>query len=216
MNHLNFRGKCYKCNRPTSSCMCDHVKKIETNTQFIILMHPKEHKKTKNGTGYLTHQSLPNSKVFIGIDFSKNKIINDILNDKNNICFILYPGDDSINLSHEKLNSNNKNIVIFIIDSTWACSKKILRESTNLSDLFKVSFDNTTLSQFKIKTQPNAYCLSTIESTLRVITLLSEQNLEKVEKAQLALFLNPFNKMVEYQINSAKNKDIRKKWMKSS
>jgi hypothetical protein len=35
-------------------------------------MHPKEFKKTKNGTGRMTHLSLPNSEIFI----TKKNIIN--------------------------------------------------------------------------------------------------------------------------------------------
>lgn len=42
-------------------------------------MHPKEFKKTKNGTGHFTHLSLPNSELFMGIDFSDNDRINEII-----------------------------------------------------------------------------------------------------------------------------------------
>ena len=53
-NIENYREVCYQCYRPKSSCMCKYVKSIKTNTKFIILMHPKEFQKTKNGTGILT------------------------------------------------------------------------------------------------------------------------------------------------------------------
>ena len=135
--------------------MCKYVSKIDTYTKFIILMHPKEFQKTKNGTGYLTHLSLPNSHIFKGIDFSNHKIINQIINDKDNNCFILYPGDDSIKLNNSSIKEENKTNVIFIIDSTWACSTKILRESINLHNLPRISFEHNKISSFKIKTQPN-------------------------------------------------------------
>ena len=70
------REQCYRCYRPKSSCMCAYVRAIETQTKFIVLMHPKEFKKTKNGTGRLTHLSLPNSGLFKGIGFSDNARIN--------------------------------------------------------------------------------------------------------------------------------------------
>ena len=60
--------------------MCEYIQKIDTNTRFIIIMHPKEFKKTKNNTGRFTHQSLPNSKIYIGIDFNKDDEINNIIN----------------------------------------------------------------------------------------------------------------------------------------
>ena len=204
-----YRGKCYTCNRPQSSCMCQYVRPIMTRTQFIILMHPKEHQKTKNGTGYLTHLSLPNSQLFIGIDFTNHTAINTIIQDNNNHCMVLYPNKKALNLQQEQLRLSKKNLVIFIIDSTWACSKKILRLSQNLQDLPKVSFSNTTVSQFLIKKQPAAYCLSTIESTAIVLQLLQEQTLESFDKKALETFLNPFNKMVQYQLECANKHCLR-------
>ncbi len=61
-------------------------------------MHPKEFKKTKNGTGHFTHLSLPNSELFMGIDFSDNARINEII--ETHESFILYPSKHAINLSH--------------------------------------------------------------------------------------------------------------------
>ena len=102
----NIREKCYECYRPKKSCMCEYIQKVDTNTRFIIIMHPKEFKKTKNNTGRFTHQSLPNSKIYIGIDFNHNDEINNIINDRNNACYVLYPGDDSI--------KHNKHYLCFI------------------------------------------------------------------------------------------------------
>ena len=206
---LEFRGKCYRCNRPKSSCMCQYIHSIPTNTQFIILMHPKEHQKTKNGTGYLTHLSLPNSKVFRGIDFSNHTQINQLLNDQKNECYILYPSSNSINLSNQKMKKTDKQRVVFIIDSTWACSRKILRLSHNLQHVPTISFQNNQKSNFKIKTQPKDYCLSTIESTLIVIKLLNEQKIENIKEKDLNGFLKPFKQMVKYQLNCAEQNNLR-------
>lgn len=196
---LTQRDTCYTCYRPKSSCMCQYINPIETKTKFIILMHPKEYKKTKNGTGHFTHKSLKNSELHIGIDFTKHERINSILSNKNNACFILYPGEDSIKLNEEPINTD-KNIVLFIIDSTWPCSKKILRVSKNLQNLGKVSFQSDKESNFKIKTQPDSYCLSTIESTQYIIELLNKHELENVDNKSLNEFTKPFEQMVKYQV----------------
>jgi len=181
--------------------MCGYINKIDTLTQFVILMHPKEFQKTKNGTGRLTHLSLPSSKIFIGIDFSKNQQINEILNNPNNNCYTLYPHQNSIDLNTTSIKDNSKTNVIFIIDSTWPCSKKILAVNPKINNLPKLSFTHTKISNFKIKTQPNKYCLSTIESTLCVLELLNKHKCENISKDKLDKFLDPFEKMVEYQIN---------------
>lgn len=205
------RDTCYKCYRPKTSCMCKYIKPINTNTKFIILMHPKEYRKTKNGTGHFTNKSLNNSEIFIGINFTNHVKINEILNDNENECYILYPGQDSIKLNEEKINTE-KNIVLFIIDSTWACSKKMLRESKNLDNLKRVSFQSSRVSEFKIKEQPASYCLSTIESTQYILELLNSHKLENLSNDEIQSFTKPFKEMVNYQLNCLDNvKTIRYK-----
>ncbi len=197
---IESREKCYKCYRPKSSCMCYHVRPAETKTKFVILMHPKEYRKIKNGTGHLTHLSLPNSELHVGINFSAHKRVNELLNDAQNLCYLLYPDQNSIEINSHKLSLEGKNVVIFIIDSTWACAKKMLRESTNISSLQSISFTHTKTSEFAIKEQPAEYCLSTIESTLCVLELMDKNGDEMIEKSSLEEFLHPFKKMIEFQI----------------
>ena len=190
--------------------MCEYINPIDTKTKFVILMHPKEYKKTKNGTGHFTNKSLKNSEIFIGIDFTNHKRINEIINSEKNECFILYPGEKSIKLNEQSIKTK-KSIVLFIIDSTWACSKKMLRESKNLKNLERVSFQSSRISEFKIKEQPASYCLSTIESTQYILELLNNHKLENIDKKCLEEFTKPFKKMVDYQLNCLKSKDIRYK-----
>lgn len=208
---MNSREVCFKCYRPKSSCMCSHIQRIETKTKFVILMHPKEFRKTKNGTGHFTNLTLKNSEIYIGIDFTNHKRVNEIIENKDTNSYVLYPGDESIDLNTNTIGSTDKTNVIFIIDATWPCSKKMLRLSHNLKDLPRVSFQYTKKSDFKIKTQPNQYCLSTIESTLCVLMLLTKHNLENISQKEFDNFLNPFSKMVDYQIDCAFKKEIRYK-----
>ncbi|MDD2888330.1 MAG: DTW domain-containing protein [Aliarcobacter sp.] len=212
MQNEDQREVCYKCYRPKSSCVCEYtINPINTNTKFVILMHPKEYRKTKNGTGHMTNNSLENCELYVGIDFTNHSRVNELLNDETYEPYILYPDINSIKLNTQKLPSEKKTLV-FIIDSTWPCSKKMLRLSKNLHNLKKVSFEHDKSSQFKIKTQPNQYCLSTIESTLCLLELLNLQNIENISNNSLENFLTPFEKMVEYQVKCAFDEnDIRYK-----
>ena len=181
--------------------MCEYITPIETQTRFVILMHPKEFRKTKNGTGHFTNLSLKNCEIFVGIDFTKHTEINEILNNKNNNCFVLYPAENSINLNKESIGSEGKNNVLFLIDSTWPCSRAMLTASPNINALHKVSFTHTKSSAFIFKEQPKEYCLSTIESTLCVLELLNHHKHEAISTQSLKGFLKPFHKMVEYQLS---------------
>ena len=201
------REICYECYRPKSSFICEFVTNpIKTNTKFVILMHPKEFRKTKNGTGHMTNNSLENCELHVGIDFTKNKRVNELLNNPTYEPYVLYPDVNSIKLNTQALTSE-KTALVFIIDSTWPCSKKILRLSKNLQNLKKISFDHDKSSQFKIKTQPNQYCLSTIESTLCVLEQLNNHNIEKIPEKKLLNFLLPFENMVKYQLKYANDEN---------
>ena len=197
----NPRGICYHCYRPQTSCMCSHITPIETNTRFVILMHPKEFRKTKNGTGHFTNLSLKNCEIHVGIDFSKHDAINTIIDHPENNCFVLYPSKESINLNEESIGSKNKNSVVFLIDSTWPCSRAMLKASPNIDTLKKVSFTHTKSSDFIFKEQPKEYCLSTMESTLCLLELLNHHQIESIEEENLKDFLKPFHKMVDYQLS---------------
>lgn len=198
-----MREKCFECMRPISSCMCKYINPMVTKTRFLILMHPMEHKKIKNGTGRLTFLQLENSEIIVDIDFTQNIRLNEILEDKENETYLLYPGKKSINLSLTKPNFNKKKqINIILIDATWPCAKKMIRLSANLHSLKRISFDNDLKSNFKIKQQPHELCLSTIESTYIVLNYLKKYDYE-IESTEN--FLLPFEKMIEYQIECIKN-----------
>jgi DTW domain-containing protein YfiP len=192
--------------RPEATCICKHITPIQTKTRFIILMHPKEYKKEKNGTGHMTKLQLENSEIIVGVDFNNDNRVNAILNNEENSSFLLYPGKDNFNLSikegSETKSFMGQNPHIFILDGTWPCARKMLKLSKNLQQLQRVSFDNTIKSKFIIKQQPEALCLSTIESVYTVVNLLNEANVEQCETKK---FLLPFEKMVEQQIECILN-----------
>ncbi len=169
-------------------------------------MHPKEFKYIKNNTGRLTHISLKNSKLFVGVDFSNHNGVNTLLSDPKNYCTILFPAQDSICINEEKLELNDRQLVVFIIDATWDSAKPMLRQSTNLHSLPKVSFTHTKNSAYKFKRQPFAEALSTMESTLCLLEILQNQGLEAICDNDLEKFLNPFEKMVKFQMKFKNSK----------
>ncbi|WP_239710146.1 tRNA-uridine aminocarboxypropyltransferase [Tenacibaculum piscium] len=195
------RITCYKCMMPSSSCICKHTNNLQTKTRFIILMHPKEYKKEKNGTGRMTNLQLENSEIIVGVDFTNNKRVNEIISKEKNSSFLLYPGEDSLNLSVSEPAEISlfigDNPHIFILDGTWPCARKMLKLSKNLQKLKRVSFDNKIKSKFSIKQQPAPLCLSTIESVYTVLNLLNQSNLEQCDTKS---FLLPFEKMIAHQI----------------
>jgi DTW domain-containing protein YfiP len=169
-------------------------------------MHPKEYKKEKCGTGHITKLQLENSEIIVGVNFTANKRVNEILAKEKSSSFLLYPGKDNFNFStresSEIISFMGNNPHIFILDGTWPCARKMLKLSKNLQKLQRVSFDNNIKSKFIIKQQPEPLCLSTIESVYTVLNLLKEGELEQCNTKN---FLIPFEKMIEHQLDYAQN-----------
>ncbi len=199
------RPYCYRCIRPKSACFCASVPRIETKTRFIFLMHPMEAKKSHVGTGRLAHLALPNSEIIVGINFDQEKRYLDLMQDDTYIPLVLYPGEDSIDLSSQKLTDSlpaAKIPLVFIIDGTWPCAKKMMKVSKSLHAIPRVSFQLEGLSQFSMKQQPASYCLSTIESVQVVLRALQKQNFECLGE-EVEELLVPLKKTSDFHIACA-------------
>ncbi|WP_127718111.1 tRNA-uridine aminocarboxypropyltransferase [Halobacteriovorax sp. HLS] len=195
------RVVCKRCRRTMNSCLCSSIVSIPTKTKFVLLMHPMEAKKEKVGTGRLTHASLPNSEVIMGIDFTNDSRVNELIGDKTKSCYVMYPGKSAINISSEvfEFDYTKKELVVFVIDATWPCAKKMMKLSQNLLELPRLCFDPEVKSRFEIKQQPMEYCLSTIESVHYFLGALEDQGHEQLDGAQESL-LGTLKALVDYQI----------------
>jgi DTW domain-containing protein YfiP len=127
----------------------------------------------------MAHLSLPNSHLITGCDYSANTLVNDIVADSRRHCAILYPGQQSTNLStlsaDEKtaLLPDGKTLTVFVIDGTWATARKMMRMSRNLHELPRISFSPPAPSNFRVRKQPKPECYSTIEAIHHTIELLN-------------------------------------------
>jgi DTW domain-containing protein YfiP len=196
--------KCYNCFRPKKTCYCKYIVPVETGIKFVFLMHPKEAYHQKTGTGRLAALSLPGSEIIIGIDFTENKRVKEILENPDYFPVLMYPDENA--WSAEKMGFHevigNKTLVIFLVDATWFFAKKMLRLSPILHTIPKFSFRAGYRSQYEFKTQPAPECLSTIETCYYVIKELQEKGIAK--KGNPEPLMNVFHKMIDYQLESEK------------
>ena len=129
------RPTCYRCFWPLAHCWCDSITPMATRTRFVLLMHPKEFKREKAGTGRLTHLCLSDSEIVVGADFDRNARVLELLANPDHHCVLLYPGPGASNLSLGELppaSLGGRRLVVFALDATWACARKMLRLSPAL------------------------------------------------------------------------------------
>lgn len=204
---------CYTCFRLQLNCLCHLIKPFHTNFHFVILIHPMEAKKEKMGTGKISKASLLNSSMIMGVNFTDDPEVNTLINDPQNHCMVMYPGSTAINVSEgditplEKLTDAGKKLVVFLIDGTWPCAKKMMRVSKNLQNLPRISFTATHKSIFEIKEQPADYCLSTLESIQFFIHECNRRGLEHTGGVEDQM-LEVFKAMITFQIKCAEDPSL--------
>lgn len=199
----SFRNNCPRCLRPNFYCYCRLIAKIDSKIKFVILIHPIEARR-KIATGRMAHLCLENSLLIKGDDFTHNKEVNQLIQNSKNYCLLLYPGKKAINLSEVDFSkeisariSNEKEIIIFVIDGTWSTAKKTMRLSENLKALPTICFTPTIPSQFRIRKQPAAHCYSTIEAIYSILNFLEGP---KNGESSHTILMTVFQRMVEQQL----------------
>ena len=177
---------------------------MPTRTRFVFLMHPKEYKEEKAGTGRLTHLCLPNSELHMGKGFDDHEEVRALLADPQNYCVLLYPGKDARNLTKGEFLSadlGGRRLVVFLLDATWSGARKMLRLSPGLQRLPRIMFTPTAPSRYIIKQQPQEGCLSTLEAVHELLLVLERNGLDRYE--QPAQLLGIFDRMQRFQMECA-------------
>ena len=203
---IKHREQCYACFRAKKNCLCNSIKPFSTKMHFVILMHTKEARREKTGTARLAKLCLTNSELLIGNDFTQNERVNALIQDPAYYPLILFPGLNALNFSahgNSTLNPKGKNLLIFVLDGTWTCAKKILNKSPNLQALPRLSFSKNYVSRFIIKRQPKEHCISTIEAIYYLCKEAEEARSETLEEQPEILMLL-FKKLVNTQISYQK------------
>lgn len=182
---------------------------MATRTRLVFLMHPKEYKEEKAGTGRLTHLCLPNSELHMGQGFDDHEAVQELIADPRNFPVLLYPGKEALNLSAvtaAQLSAFNlqlraRRLVVFLLDATWSGARKMLRLSPGLQRLPRLMFTPSAPSRYIIKQQPAEGCLSTLEAVHELLTVLARTGLDRYEDP--AQLLGLFQRMQDFQIRCA-------------
>lgn len=180
---------------------------MRTATRFVFLMHPKEFKHEKAATGRLTHLCLPNSELHVGVGFDGDDTVQGLLQDPRFFPVLLYPGKTAVNLSTTdglpdfQRELAGRQLLVVLLDATWSGARKMLKLSPSLQRLPRVMFTPSAPSRYLIKQQPQAGCLSTLESVHELLVALERTGLDRYpDPTQL---LDLFQRMQDFQIRCA-------------
>jgi DTW domain-containing protein YfiP len=195
--------------------MCSGIRPMGTRTKIVILMHPMEYRHEKSATGRLTHICLADSEIQVGLGFDLHPAVQALIHDPGYYPVLLYPGPGAINLTDSgvprELSGLNapggRRLLVFLLDATWACAKKMFRQSPSLQALPRLMFRSSHKSRYVIKRQPADFCLSTLEATHELLLALEQAGIESYpDKTQL---IDIFMRMQDFQISCAQKPELK-------
>jgi len=185
---MNTRSSCPRCRRPEPVCFCGHIRALPTRTRVLLLQHPKE-RRVGVGTARMAHLALPNSELRVGLDFSADPVVRAAVEAPGPVC-VLFPRPGALDVSELP---RDQPLTLVVLDGTWALARKLLRLNPMLAALPAVAFTPQRPSEYRIRRQPAAACVSTIEALSEVLTALEP------EGGPFDELLSPFRAMVARQ-----------------
>jgi len=188
---LESREMCWECRRPMRVCYCAAVQPIETRTKVVILQHPRESDVPIN-TARIAELALSNSTLHVGLDFSRDSQLMLALSDAHAPPVLLFPSDDAKDLA---LEAPPGPVTLVVIDGTWWQASKLFKLNPFLQSLPRYGLAPSSESRYRIRREPAAHCLSTIEALEAALALLERR------PGGFPELLKPFDTMVETQLD---------------
>ena len=198
-----MRAMCLDCGRPSSVCLCGALVKVPTQTRVVILQHPRESDVPIN-TARIAERALPNSELHVGVELGDSKEVRRALSDPAAPAILLYPGPDARDLAREPPEGP---VTLTVIDGTWWQAQKLFKKNPFLASLPRYALDPTVPSRYRIRREPAAHCVSTIEAITLALGVLerrsSRDGAAPAAEAPIEALLQPFEAMVDHQLRFA-------------
>jgi DTW domain-containing protein YfiP len=196
------RERCYGCFRPAGECFCDIIPAIENKTEVLILQHMRERFHPFN-TARIVHRALRNSTLLV--DHTKDLAAKISLHPG---AGLLYPGPDAALLAELPAGKRPKQLVV--LDGTWHHAKTLVRDIPALHGLPRFQLAPASPSRYRIRREPDALFLSTVEATVAALRVLEPGT------TGLDQLLQAFDHMVERQLAHPKSEFSRHRLQRRS
>jgi DTW domain-containing protein YfiP len=169
------------------------VTPLATRTRVVVLQHPRERDKAV-GTARIAGLCLPNSEIFVGVDFAANARLARLLSDSTRPAIVLYPGPEARDLCAEPPPGP---VTLVTIDGTWHQARTLMRDNPALARLPRYAFAPERPSEYQIRREPRPDYVSTIEALSVALGALEG------DPDRFRALLAPFRAMVAMQLEFA-------------
>ena len=154
--------RCPLCTRPQAQCVCAHVRTAPTAVQVTLLQHPGERHHAFN-TARLTRRCLEGASLHVAWPDGQRMACRPPLADD---AVLLYPRPDAIDADAWEGPVPSQ---LVVLDGTWSQVRRLQHDNPWLAELPAVTLPAGAPSRYRIREEPEAHCLSTIEAVSRVL-----------------------------------------------
>lgn len=187
---LEPRALCGRCRRPSRVCVCALLPALSPKTPVLILQHPRE-RKVAIGTAAMASRCLQGSTLVVGTHLEAHPKVRKVLDDPTRRAVLLWPDPEGTDLSDSPPEGP---ATLIVVDGTWSTAKKLLKLNPSIAALPRHALTPAGPSEYRIRKEPRAECLSTIEAISTALGII-EGDPERY-RAMLA----PFRAMVDAQL----------------
>lgn len=181
-----MRATCYRCHKPELTCICAKVPRVDNRTAIWLLQHKRE-RFHHIGTARIAKLGLARFRcdIYYGSPLATPTAVPEGTG-------ILYPGPQARPL--ETLDRHEAPRTLVVLDGTWHHAKTLYRDNAWLHALPRFSLSPRAESNYRIRREPSADCLSTIEAVVQALRILEP------DTVGLDGLLAAFDAMIDAQI----------------
>jgi len=163
---------------------------VATRTRLVFLQHLRE-SRVRIGTARMAHLALPNSEFHVGLSYPAAA---------GPRTAVLFPGEDAL---PPAVLGEGEPWTLIVVDGTWSQARKLVRKDPVLSALPRIGFQPERPGNYRIRREPSAECLATVEAVAEVLA--------QVEGApeRFDSMIKAFTHMVDLQIAAASDAGAR-------
>jgi DTW domain-containing protein YfiP len=187
------RVLCCRCARPPRVCVCVLLPDLAPAARVLVLQHPKE-RRVAIGTARMAARCLRGASVVVGTRLDDHPAIARALSDPGRRPILLWPGADAVDLD---LAPPDGPITLLVVDGTWHTARTLLRLNPRVAALPRYAIAPAAPSEYRIRREPRAECLSTIEALAAALGVLER------DPERYRAMLVPFRAMVDAQLAHA-------------
>ena len=177
-------------------CVCSYVRPVQNRTPVTILQHPRE-RFHPLGTARLLRLGLTRMRLVLAQQGLSRSLERPLVLPQGTA--LLYPRPNAKVLS--ELSPAERPTGLLVLDGTWSHAHRLYRDNPWLQTLPHVRLNPQAPSRYRLRKEPKAHCLSTLDSVVQALHALEP------DTEGLPGLLQAFDSMIDAQERHGAGRD---------